>query len=486
MNYTKIAARGTLALLASLIVASLLGYGIRIIIARNFSPAEYGLFYAMHTLITFLIFFRPLGTNIAMIKFIPEMKVRKQFSRIKSLIAVSILIRLIFGAAFFSALFFLAGFLGEFYFRADPFLLRIFSFFLVLSIPYFVMSNILLGFKRIVMFSLVEVSQNFFVLLFLVLFISLGFGIESAVYAYLIMPFLLSALYLTPALKESKWFKNRLVDLRGTFKKTLSFGMPIMVAEFGDKIIGYFDILMLTYFVGLELVGIYNVALPSALALLMLGSAASRVALPIVSELWAKRDKKRLKIGLNIVHRYTFFLLLPAAVLLMVFSEKIIGMFFGSQYAAGALSFSILVIGVVFFAIARINLNMIAGIGRPKTVTRIILVAAAVNVVLNLILIPIYRIEGAAVATAVSYITAFFLSTRSISKYVRSRAPWKEWIKTLVLASTLWVIIDAAMRHIGQLYLVAVAAALAAYCLFAFLLKIIRIKEIKKHINLAL
>ena len=54
-TYTKRLVRGGAFLFVMSVVAAFVSYFIRIILARNLSPAEYGLFYAVFAFVTFFL-----------------------------------------------------------------------------------------------------------------------------------------------------------------------------------------------------------------------------------------------------------------------------------------------------------------------------------------------------------------------------------------------------------------------------------------------
>jgi stage V sporulation protein B len=273
---------------------------------------------------------------------------------------------------------------------------------------------------------------------------------------------------------------------RAAFRIAIAFGLPVLFAEFADKLIAYFDVLMLTYFVGLDLVGVYNIALPSANAFLIVGTAISRVALPMVSELHAKNDPSRLKRGISAAHRYTFLLMLPLSLATAVFSDVLLQSFFGAAYTGGATSFSILVIGVSLFAVARINFSLLAGIGKPITTTKIILLSALINVCLNLIMIPLFGINGAALATSICYFISFLLSTSFLTRYTNSPSPWKIWCKTALISIVFGIAVLSLKANYGPVAAISLVPILGAILVcVAVYGKIISLTEIKRFCNLS-
>ena len=81
--YTKKLVSGSAFLFLMLILAAIIGYFIRVVLARNLSPSEYGLFYAVFAFVSFFLFFRDLGLNQAIAKYIPEFKIKGKYNEIR-------------------------------------------------------------------------------------------------------------------------------------------------------------------------------------------------------------------------------------------------------------------------------------------------------------------------------------------------------------------------------------------------------------------
>jgi len=275
----------------------------------------------------------------------------------------------------------------------------------------------------------------------------------------------------------------KLKNLWKTTKQLFNFGIPVMFTGIGHMAIAYIDILILTYFASLEAVGVYNIILPTAIMFLFFSRSISTVIFPMISELWIKKDKKRVIDGIKMIYKYTFIFTIPLLLTIFVFSGLFLKTFFGEEYAWGILAFRILLIGVLFYMIAEINNAIISGIGRPKEVTKIIFIIAGVNIFLNILLIPTFKLTGAAFATSFSYFIALVLSMRKINKMMKVLIPWNKWIKTFIsgvfFVGSIYLI--KGVLTLTPLYesLLSLIFALMIYILMVFILKIINIKEIK-------
>ncbi len=485
MDYTKKALRGASFILIMGALTSVFAYVVRMIIARNLSPAEYGLFYSMLTFILFFSVFRDMGLHQAMTKYIAEYNIHKDYSKIKTFIVSSLLFQFIFSCLIFLILFSLSGFLAEHYFKTSLALglFRFLIFYIFASMLIIWVLSILAGFQSMGWFSLIEPIKNIIIFVLALLFFYLDFNIFTPAIAYIFASVITAIIMIIPLSKYIFIFKCKIDDFWGTTAQLFRFGIPVIFTGVGHMIIAYIDVLLLTYFVALDSVGIYNVILPTAVMFLFLGRSISTILFPMISELWAKKDKVRVSEGINLIYNYSFALTLPLIFAIFIFADLFIGLLFGLEYVSGILAFRILLIGVLGYMIAEINHSALSGIGKPKIVTKIISIIAVINLVLNLILIPHFKLTGAAIATTVSYIVAFFMSTNNIVKIIGIPPPWKRWIKIL-LSGMVFIGVTYFMKFILSLNVFVEAAisltiAGSVYILLCFLLRIINIQDIK-------
>jgi O-antigen/teichoic acid export membrane protein len=400
------------------VLAAIAAYATRIILARSLTPAEYGLFYSVLTFFIFFLFFRDLGLGKALVRFIPKWNVEKKYNTIKTAI-VSVFLCQFVSSLIFAVVFFLsAHYLATFYFK-DPRAVKIIYLliiYVITSILFTNMKNIFQGFQRMKWYALVECSKNTFILIMTIIFLSLGFGLFAPVWAFVIISSLLFVLFVPYAAKSFPFQRYEVKEKSNVIKQLFAFGIPVIFTGIGGKVIGYIDTLLLTHYSTLEQVGIYNAILPSALLILFVGKSVQAVIYPFASELIAKGEYKHIHHGLATLYLYGGVILITVIGLLIFFAHHIISLLFGSAYTSGTLAFQIILIGTGFFLIASITNSIIAAAGKPAWVTGIIIGAAIINTIINIILIPHYGITGAAVATTISYIFVFIVSTHLVKR----------------------------------------------------------------------
>jgi O-antigen/teichoic acid export membrane protein len=163
------------------------------------------------------------------------------------------------------------------------------------------------------------------------------------------------------------------------------------------------DTLLLGYFVSTGEVGVYRVVYPLGELMLVFLNSFSFMFLPFLSGLHADGDFGEMKRIYQAVTKWLFVLTFPVFLAWTLFPGVVIKTFFGSEYVGGSPALAVLGAGFFVHASIGLNSNTITSIGETKLIPIVNLIAAVINVGLNLVLIPRYSVFGAAVATAVSY-----------------------------------------------------------------------------------
>lgn len=490
MSYVKRAVYGTSLVFIMSILDAIVAYISRIVMARNLTPEEYGLFTAVFTFITFFLFFRDLGMGHALSKYIPEYIVKGEHQHIKSGIVFVFIFQIISSSILAIILLILAPFLAEQYFKnplAKPILLLLLLY--VFGSPVFRMfRHISGGFQKMKLFSIFEFLKNSIVLLILLILFYFNTGIYAPAIAYALVCYIVVVITFPFMWKMYPLTKYKMENFKKVSKNLFIFGMPIFATSIAGKIISYVDILILTYYRSLTEVGVYNVILPSAMIFLHFGSSVSVVIFPMFSELWTKKDSRRMTEALRLIQKYSFVIILPAALVAISSSKLLIETFFGAEYVSGTLSLQILIIGMLFYVVAGINNHIISAIGQPKTVAKIIILAMIFNFILNIIIIPIWGIEGAALTTTFSYLMVLILSTNRVVHYIPFKYPKMVWVK-LIFAGFVFFSIIKYIREIlvikawGELF-ISVGIATLVYAGIVYAYGIINFKEVKKYFRI--
>jgi O-antigen/teichoic acid export membrane protein len=466
------------------LIGSVFGYLIKMVLSRQLSLEDFGLFYAVFTFVSFFVMFKDFGLGQSLRKLIPQFLTKKEYGKIKYSIKLVFLVNLIMGVVFAGIFILLSGYLANNYFNsplAKP-LLIILSFYFIIYSFYIIFLDVSVGFQKSKLYSLNLFLINLLVLLGL--FIFKGFNELSPAISYLFAAFI-GVIFGAIALFRIFSFKHKSSRLGKLKSKLFSYGFPLLLASIGFTFISSVDTLILTKFRTLSEIGVYNVVLPTSMFLITLGSSLALVLLPLISELWTMKKIKELSNIIKLIYKKVFAFVVPIALIVLIFSDLVLKVLFGESFVFGSDALRILCIGAIFFSVATINNNVLVAIGRPKEVTKIILSAAFLNLILNLILIPTYGIIGAAIATSVAYIFVLILSSYKVSRSIKLKLPLMDWFKTFI-AGAIFISSVALLKHILELNLILeiiIVLAVSGF-IYVYLLQIFNILTFKQLMNL--
>lgn len=150
-------------------------------------------------------------------------------------------------------------------------------------------------------------------------------------------------------------------------------------------------------------VGVYDAAYTLANQVLFASTLFAVILMPVMSEYYENGDLDEMKDIFLISTRWTIIITLPAYLVLLFEGETLITAIFGSEFLAGTTSLAIVATGFLAFTLFGLNNATLNMIGDSDFVLFASIVNVGVNISLNLYLIPRFGIEGAAVATAVSF-----------------------------------------------------------------------------------
>ncbi len=192
-----------------------------------------------------------------------------------------------------------------------------------------------------------------------------------------------------PVFKTTAWIRS-----------TIPFGLSAALL----LVNGRTDILALGLFHPDSEVGVYRVAVQMALPVLFAQQAVNAIQAPHIAHLYAAGDMKRLQAMVTHSSRAVLAVASSAAFVVVVFGAPLIRFLFGEEYAAAHMPLVILAVGQTINSATGSVASLLNMTGHERDTTRIILVAAILNVTLNVLLTPTLGMIGAATATAVTLV----------------------------------------------------------------------------------
>jgi O-antigen/teichoic acid export membrane protein len=163
-----------------------------------------------------------------------------------------------------------------------------------------------------------------------------------------------------------------------------------------------------TEFTNSAQVGVYHTAFRLSMFATIGLMAFKSIASPKFAELYKKNDIKLLKKVTQQSTKLIFWTTLPLVIIFVIFSDFLMGLF-GEEFEKGVFAFIILSIGRVVVSFSGAAGNLLQMCGRQVVFMNVAIIGSIINIVLNFTLIPIYGINGSAIATMLSLIVFNFL-----------------------------------------------------------------------------
>ena len=173
---------------------------------------------------------------------------------------------------------------------------------------------------------------------------------------------------------------------------------------------------MIGYYLSPSEVGIYAVAALLAQTLTLIPSAVQRVTAPATATLYGKGDIRAIRRVISSTMRKTFLVSVPIALVLVIFGQFFITLLFTGEFLPAYLPLLALLVGHTIFAPFMAIGSTLASIGKVNIPFKIHSICGMLNVVLNILLIPLFGIVGAAASTTVTHIASFVIHMAVIQR----------------------------------------------------------------------
>jgi len=448
-----------------------------------FSKTDVGIYGTVYGYIAFFQLLLIYGMDVAYLKYANRLegkKLKKIFSTVFNSVLISSSV--ILGITFFFSNS-MAGFIG----LEGKYTYLIYSVLFILlfdaltNIP-FVHLRLKRRPLRFAMIRTINICLN--LLLNIVLIIKYSFGIEAIFYSNLAAS-ILNLVLLLPVI-----FENYKFSLSGdSFKQLLKFGLPYLPASFASMMIRVIDRPILNEMVNADAVGSYVANYKLGIFMMLFVAMFQYAWQPFFLDNSKEKEAKEM-----FGRILTYFLIIGSFILviLTMFINNIVQFelpggryLLGSEFWDGLVIVPVILLGYLFNGM---YVNFTAGIfieEKTRYMPVITALGAFSNVLINIILIPVIGIMGAAVAMLVSYFVmaiAIFIVSQKFY-----RIPY-EYAKITSIFGSMTVV--AVLYYYGEsLNVITIAHKVGLFVLFTgllFVLRVVNLREVKTILNIFL
>lgn len=261
-------------------------------------------------------------------------------------------------------------------------------------------------------FAQVNITTNI-IMLILTFTLAYFYGVMGYAIALAISPYL--SLF---------FFKRYHFEYDGSIKNYLkvrplwNYGIMESIAYFLSELMFSLDIVLIALFLTEKDIALYKVAILIPMNLFILPSVFFQTDFPKIAQ--NATNRKFLKF--YIFNYYRIFIPIGIGIVIInyFFANQILTFIFKKSYAEGQTVFIIATIGVCFAILSRIlYINLNSAIGKPKWNIVISIVSLFTLIISNLLLIPKYHLNGAAMSMMITLIVSGIISSALFLNYYK-------------------------------------------------------------------
>lgn len=383
------------------IVSAGIAFVSQIIQARLMGEFEYGIFVFVWVLVVLAGNFSCLGFHTAVIRFLPQYDLDRAQAEIRGLTSTARLFAMtsasILALSGISALHLFGDSIEHYY--LVPLFLAVFA------LPMIALGDVLDGTARANRWAVLGLSPTYIIrpsLILAFMLAAVGWGAPAT--AITAMQAALAATYVT-TLGQFLFVDRRLVRRydRGArkidFTAWIKVALPIFLIESFGFLLTNSDVIVVGLYLPPDQVGVYFAAAKTMALVQFVFFAVKAGATPRFSSLIAEGDRQGLAGFAGTAARWSFWPSLAVGAVVLMLGELLLGLF-GSAFTAGYGLMVILFAGNMAKALVGPAEMLLTMAGRQQLCVAVYAVALASNIALNITLIPIWGLAGAATATA--------------------------------------------------------------------------------------
>ncbi len=377
-------------------------YVFTLVVARNLGPSAWGSFTLAFTVVQVLAIFSIWGLDNLIVRTLARIDKSDKLS-LSSAYFQSLIIVIVFSVILSALLFLLREVIADKIFN-KPFLSDHLKTASLLLTPWSLImfhSSCFRGMKNMTGFTIFRMA------VYVIAAILMMFFIHKEMDKLPVTAFTLSSIVVMMAAVLS-WFMFSGISLKNIsmpsgFIPLLHSSTPMLITGSVFFILGWADNIFLGIFRTEYEVGIYDTAFKIAAAPAMVLVAINAIQAPVFSNLFHHGEMNKLRANVQKGSKLLFYTSVPVCLVIWLFPEFLLGIF-GKQFKAGSTALIILAGGNLVNSLTGSVGVLLQMTGKQKEYNYIVLSAAGINIALNVILIPLYGINGAAIASASSKI----------------------------------------------------------------------------------
>ena len=332
------------------------------------------------------------------------------------------------------------------------------------------------AFQQMKTYAVFTISEAYGEVALIAYFVLSGYGIFGAVLSLLIIRTILFLIMGCLIISKIGVKLPKFSRLR----EYTSFSLPTLPSALSAWVVSSSDRYVIGFFMGATFVGFYSPGYAVGNIIGMYIAPLAFILFPVLSKMYDEKKYEDVRIYLRYSLKYFLMLAIPSAFGLSLLSKQLLTILSTPEIASqGYLITPFVAVSALLFGAYVVISQIISLVKKTKITGAIWMIAAVLNLGLNIVVVPYMGILGAAITTLLAFALAFILTSFYSFKYFKFDIDFGFILKS-IFASIVMSLVIIEWNPVGVLnVLIVIGVCAAVYALILLLLKGIKKDEIK-------
>jgi O-antigen/teichoic acid export membrane protein len=448
------------------------------VVTKNLAIQDYGIWVQFNATFAFIPLLVNLGLPYTMVRFLA---IKNEKNEIREGFYSITLLLLVVGLITSLVLFLLSKQIAAVLFNGNTTVSGLLALSILIGILSTSFFSYFRTFQQMKIFSILSLSQTYLAVFLVIFFILSGYNVSGAVFGYVIAQFITFLFAMTIIIYQIGFkfpkFKN--------IKEYLSFGIPTVPGNLSSWMVDLSDRYVIGILLGTAFVGYYSPGYTLGNIIVMLMAPFGFLLPALLSSYYDQNKINEVERHLQYSLKYFILLAMPAVFGLSILSKPLLTLLSTPEIAQnGYFITPFVALSAFLLGIYGIISQILALEKKTRIIGSMWMIAAIINVVLNIILVPLFGIVAAAISTLIAYTFIFAVSTFYSLKYIKVNFDWRFTFKSLIasIIMSFVIIFINPTNIIGML--ITIATSIVIYLLVILLFKGFSSNEIEFFKNL--
>jgi O-antigen/teichoic acid export membrane protein len=222
----------------------------------------------------------------------------------------------------------------------------------------------------------------------------------------------------------------------------IKFGLPLLFSECAFLALSYVDRYLIVAYYDEAVLGLYSAGYNLAMYIAnILMFSISYAIVPIYVDIYGGEGREKTEAFLQKCLNYLLIAVIPICFGFFAVAKDLFITLASEKYASAATFSPIILLGTIIFALNSIFHAGLYLAKRTMTMLSIMLLAVAVKVLMNILLLPAYGVMGAAISTLVPCVMVTLLNGVLSYKYISVKIDFKIIIYYVILSFCMFLIV---------------------------------------------